>query len=125
MASCLWLSIAAAAKGGSFTGIHNIYPADDNRPETLTWQAEVQWEVPNTTKLGQNFTLDMPYVLKFDDKETTLDLPADDVTYAHCDMFSEGNVVSWSQTKCETTDAANGKRTAKGSVRFKFRCNAG
>lgn len=126
LAACSAL-VNASVKEGIFDKILSITPPEDSLPETPSWSATVEWsfDEKNGVKAGDTFVLHMPYVYKFTSGTRAVDLVADSVTFANCDLFSGDNVVAYSELKCTATSACEKVNSAKGTVEFPFTFNAG
>lgn len=76
-------------------------------------------------KPGDTFTLTMPCVYKFTDRQTSIPISANGITYAWCDHFNGENIVAYSELECTVSDSVKSDTFATGMLLVPFTFNVG
>ena len=95
-------------------------------PQYPTWNAVLDWSLDGTTTSpGDTFTLIMPCVFKFTTSATSVDLTANGITYATCDLHAGEEFTTYSSLTCTVTDSLSSVHEAMGTVTIPLAFNVG
>ncbi|RCK64319.1 Agglutinin-like protein 7 [Candida viswanathii] len=95
-------------------------------PVLSTWIVTLGWEIDGTRAMpGDTFTLEMPCVYRIFIEETTIDLLAQGVSYATCDVVSGEESSTTSYLRCTMNSGLQESSTVDGILQFPVMFNAG
>ncbi|KAI5906184.1 Agglutinin-like protein 9, partial [Candida parapsilosis] len=121
----------AAQVSGIFTSFNSLTwkSASNYRnaaPNYPTWTAVLGWSLDGAkVNPGDTFTLTMPCVFKFITTQTSVDLSADGVSYATCQLNPGEILVTYSTLTCTVNSALRSNMEATGTLSLPLSFNVG